>query len=132
MGGSVTSFSFVGGNIVYCDTVSILSDSFTGTPSGAAIKLSKDGKRLYVTERASQSIAVLSVNGSRLSVIDRVDCRGKEPRDFTLLANERYAVCTNQFSDSVALFEVNNGIPHYLYSFDVPAPLCVVEIANPR
>ena len=128
MGGSVTSFFFENGNLSYCDTVSILPEDFLGTPSGAAIKLSKDGRRLYVTERASQSIVVLSVDELRLSVIARVDCRGKEPRDFTLLANERYAVCTNQFSNSVALFEMDNkGIPHYIYSLYVAAPICAVE-----
>ena len=128
MGGSVTSFSFDNGRLNYCDTLSIVPDDFVGTPSGAAIKLSKDGKRLYVTERASQSIIVLSVMGERLSVIARVDCHGKEPRDFTLLSDERFAVCTNQFSDSVALFKMEeNGIPHYLNSIDIPAPLCAVE-----
>lgn len=128
MGGSVTSFSFDNGRLYYCDTLLIIPDDFVGTPSGSAIKLSKDGKRLYVTERASQSIVVLSVMGEQLSVIARVDCHGKEPRDFTLLSNECYAVCTNQFSDSVALFKMDeNGILHYLNSIDIPAPLCAVE-----
>ena len=129
MGGSISVFSFENGALSYIHTLSILPNNFYGDASAAAIKISKDGNILYVTERAAQSIVTISAEGSDLSIISHTNCHGKEPRDFTLLADEQYAVCTNQFSDTVALFKINEDrTPSYLNSFEVSAPLCAVEI----
>ena len=56
MGGSISIFSYTCGLLDYVNTVSVLPSNFSGVGSGAAIKLSKDGTRLYVTERSTQSI----------------------------------------------------------------------------
>ena len=128
MGGSVSSFAYSEGRLEYLDTVSVLPEGFLGVGSGAAIKLSRDGTRLYVTERASQTIAVLSVNGGELALVGRVDSHGREPRDFTLLAGDRFAVATNQFENSVALFRISDdGVPVYYNSISLPSPLCALE-----
>ncbi len=127
MGGSVSVFSYKNGMLDYIRTVSVLPEGYR-SGACAAIKLSRNGKFLYVTERRSRRIVTLSVNGDDLSVLAYTECRGDEPRDFTLLANGRFAVCTNQFSGNVALFKIReDGIPDYLNGFEIPSPLCAVE-----
>ena len=128
MGGSVSVFSWEAPHLTLLNTVSVLPKDCRGG-SGAAIKLSADGKYLYVTERKTESIITLRANGAELDLIARTSSMGKEPRDFTLLAGDRFAVCTNQFSDSVAVFKIGTDkIPNYLYSIALDAPLCAVAL----
>lgn len=127
MGGSVSIFYYENGTLDYVRTVSVLPDGYL-SGACAAIKLSPSGSLLYVTERRSQTIVTLSANGDDISVLSRTECHGEKPRDFTLLANGLFAVCTNQFSGNVALFKIGeDGIPYYLNGFDIPAPLCAIE-----
>ena len=129
MGGSISIFSYQFGALEYVDTLSVLLSDFSGTGSGAAIKLSADGTRLYVTERATQSIITLSVDGANLKILARTDCKGREPRDFTLLADDRFAVCTNQFDNAMVLFRISpEGIPTFFNQVQIDSPLCAVEI----
>ena len=129
MGGSISVFSWNAPRLELLHTVSILPENHVGIGSGAAIKLSNDGKYLYATERASATIVTLRAEGEHLSVISHTDCRGTEPRDLALLAQDRFAVCTNQKSHSVALFKISEDrTPCYLNSFELPSPLCAVEI----
>ena len=129
MGGSISIFSYQFGALDYVDTLSVLPSAFSGIGSGAAIKLSADGTRIYVTERATQSIITLSADGANLKILTRTDCNGREPRDFTLLADDRFAVCTNQFDNTVALFRMSpKDIPIFFTQVQIDSPLCAVEI----
>lgn len=129
MAATVSVFSYSNGVLAYLHDVSAKPQGFTGQGKGAAIKLSADGTRLYVTERGSETIALFEVNGAKLTPVAHFDTHGAEPRDFTLLANETYAVCTNQFGNTVALYRVEeDGVLTYLRSVPLPAPLCAIEI----
>lgn len=131
MGGSISIFSYRCGHLDYINTVSVLPANFSGVGSGAAIKLSKDGTRLYVTERSTQSIITLAVKDDDLQILAHTDCNGKEPRDFTLLADDRFAVCANQFDNTIALFCISDeGIPTFLNKIDLNAPLCAIANRN--
>ena len=131
MGGSISIFSYTCGLLDYVNTVSVLPSNFSGVGSGAGIKLSKDGTRLYVTERSTQSIITLAVKDDNLEILARTDCNGKEPRDFTLLADDRFAVCTNQFDNTIALFCISpEGVPRFLNKVELAAPLCAIENRN--
>ena len=131
MGGSISIFSYTRGLLDYVNTVSVLPSNFSGVGSGAAIKLSRDGTRLYVTERSTQSIITMAVKDDNLEILARTDCNGKEPRDFTLLADDRFAVCTNQFDNTIALFCISpEGVPSFLNKVELAAPLCAIENRN--
>ncbi len=129
MGGSVSIFAYHCGVLRYIDTVSVLPEDFMETGAGAAIKLSRNGNYLYVTERASGCIVTLQAIGAQLKLLGRTECHGKEPRDFTLLANDRFAVCTNQYSNNLSLFRISeNGIPVWMEDIALEAPLCAIEV----
>ena len=131
MGGSISIFSYTSGLLDYVNTVSVLPSNFSGVGSGAAIKLSRDGTRLYVTERSTQSIITLAVKDDNLEILASTACNGKEPRDFTLLADDRFAVCTNQFDNTIALFCISpEGVPSFLNKVELAAPLCAIENIN--
>lgn len=121
MGGSVSRFAYQKGFLRHLQTVSLLpKDRVKG--SAAAIK--RWGDRLYVTERSDGIILTLD---PALHVLSRTDCHGREPRDFTIVAKGKFALCANQFSNRLSLFQLEDGIPYYLNSVPIDAPLCIVE-----
>lgn len=127
MGASIHTYKWNDGVLTHISNVSCLPDGMT-EGKGSAIRISQDGKRLYVTERATKSIVAFSVDGENLTLVDRVDCHGDEPRDLILVGNESYAICANQFSDNCTIFKVcNDGTLEYLRSLSIKAPLCLLE-----
>lgn len=128
MGGSLSLFSYADGVLSPRVTLPITKDG--GKGKGAAVKISADGKRLYATERADEAIVLFAVGlDGTLTVADRTDSHGAEPRDFALIADEKYAVCTNQFGNNFALFRVGGeGKLTFVSQTPLPGALCVAEI----
>ena len=128
MSATISVFSYKEGTLTYLHDVDAKPQGFLEQGKGSAIRLSLDGKRLYVTERGSETIALFAVDGANLTLLSHFDSHGAEPRDFMLIADERYAVCTNQFSDQFALYRVeSNGSLTFLNSIAVPQPISVLE-----
>ena len=127
MGAAIHVYKWLDGILSHLSDVSILPDGMT-EGKGSAIRLSADGKRLYVTERATKTIVTLSVDGEKLTLIDRIDCKGDEPRDLLLIDNENFAICANQFGNDCSMFKVRiDGTLEYLSSLKIEAPLCLLE-----
>ena len=129
MAATVSTFAYRDGSLTYLHSVSATPDGFLGQGKGAAIKLARDGRHLYVTERGSERIVLFEMDGERLKRIAHFDTHGKEPRDFALVANEGFAICANQFSGNLSVYKKERDHTlTYLSSFSIPAPLCVEEI----
>lgn len=75
----------------------------------AAIRITKDGKFLYVSTRGADTIAAFEINdeGDRLKTIGSTKTAGKGPRDFALDPSEKYLLAANQDSDNLTLFKRN-------------------------
>ncbi len=90
------------GVLTYVSHTSLLSEETTDG-KGAAIRIGIGGSRLYVTERSTENIFVFSVDNERLTLLQRIDCRGTEPRDILIVGNGNYAICANQFANKLPL-----------------------------
>lgn len=129
MSATVSVFAYDKGHLTYLREVDIKPEGYIREGKGSAIKLSRDGKRLYVTERGSETIALLAVNGEELTPVSFTDSHGAEPRDFSLIADERWAICTNQFGNNFSLYKVeDDGRLTFVRCVPLPAPLCVIEL----
>lgn len=107
MGCSVTVFRWEDGRLVYRSTCPTRTYAkHPGPDKGSAIRLSKNGRRLYVTNRGENEVVVLSCRGEKLRVIGRAPTGGDEPRDFTLTPDERFGIVANQFGDTFRVFRV--------------------------
>ena len=83
-------------------SVSTLPENFNGQSTAAAIKCSRDGKAVFVSNRGDDSIAMFRVLPDGL--LERTDvCKtgGETPRDFSVF--ESYLVAANQDSDSLTV-----------------------------
>ncbi len=131
MGCSVTVFRWEDGRLLYRSTCPTRTyRPHDGPDKGSAIKLSENGRRLYITNRGENEVVVLSCRGEKLRVIGRAPTGGDEPRDFSLLAGERYGIVTNQFGNSFRLYRVrgfrkNRLVP--LQTLPLPEAICVTE-----
>ncbi|PZF84044.1 lactonase family protein [Jiangella anatolica] len=88
-------------------------DDGRGPSHPSAIRLSPDGRFLYVANRFVDDIAVLSVDGPDVALVGAVPCGGAHPRDLELDPSGEYLYVANQFSDQLVSFRVDQrtGLP---------------------
>lgn len=74
----------------------------------AAIRMSKDGRFIYVSNRGNDSIAVFEVKADHtLKLIQRVSTFGEFLRDFNWDEEEAYVVAANQNTNNATLYARN-------------------------
>lgn len=110
--------------------LSTLPAGFSGSSSGAEIRVHPHGRFLYTSNRGHDSIAVfaLAPEDGSLTLVEIVPCGGKNPRNFTLSPDGRWLVCANQGTNSLTVFSVDAGSGRLRatgHSASVPLPVCV-------
>ncbi|MHC3586360.1 lactonase family protein [Streptococcus suis] len=117
------------GQFEHLQTVSTLPEDHTGFNGTAAIRITKDGKFIYGSNRGNDSIAVYkTLADASLELVEIVPTNGKTPRDFTLSPDEKHLIVVHQDSDNATVFErdVENGcLTELSYDFYVPEAVCV-------
>lgn len=129
LGSSVSIFSYSDGELKLQNTISALPKDFSGDNTSAAIRI-KDNY-LYVSNRGHNSISVFEIKDSYNIVLKEcVDCGGNSPRDFNII--DDVLICTNEKSDNVTVFKLNNYIPEIISEseLNIPSPLCVAYKKN--
>lgn len=82
--------------------------NYAGKNGAAAIRLSNDGKFLYISNRGDDSLVVFKVFADgKLEMIQRISTFGSFPRDFNWSRDQRYVVAINQNSDNATLYKRN-------------------------
>lgn len=90
-------------------TYKTIPDNFTEHNGAAAIRISKDGKFIYVSNRGHDSIAVFKVlDNGKLELTQRVSVFGSFPRDFNWDKSENYLVVANQNTNNATLYRRNS------------------------
>ncbi|MBO1304943.1 lactonase family protein [Enterococcus sp. 669A] len=125
---AVLAYNSEDGSFSLLQTISTVPDDFTGESAGAAIRISKDGKFLYASNRGHNSIVVyqISEDGKSLETIQFISTEGDGPRDFNLSPENDYVVCGNQNTDNLSLYrrDAATGLLELLQK-DIYAPECV-------
>ena len=118
------------GEFEHFQTVSTLPEDYDGQKWASAIKLSADGKFLYASNRAHNSIAVFEViaDGS-LKLIENIPTDGLNPRDFTLSPDQHYLIAAHQDSPNATVFKrdpATGRLSSLSHDFYVPEAVCTV------
>ncbi len=127
---TVSVFSWADGVLTYlCEASSEVPTDILPATTAAAIRISADGKRLYISNRGEDTLIVFDIDGgTRLTLAQKVSCGGAGPRDFILTADEKHLICTNERSNSVCVFALQDGrIGPLTDTVSLPGPLCVME-----
>ncbi|MCI3027869.1 lactonase family protein [Desemzia sp. C1] len=103
----VLNYDSSNGSFDHIQTISSIPEDREEFKWGAAIRMSNDGKFLYVSNRGHDSIAVFKVSPTdgTLEVVEYVSTEGKTPRDFDLDPTNQFVVVGHQDSDNLTLFE---------------------------
>ncbi len=87
--------------------LSLLADGFEGKVGAAEIRLSPDGKQVYVSNRGDAN--TISVFGKRPSgeyvLVQNISSGGIMPRNFNLTADGKYLLAAHQASNDIVIFE---------------------------
>ncbi len=97
------------------------------TSNGAAIRLTKDNRFLYVSSRFYDAIIGYQLEGEgKLSKIQSLPSHGEIPRDFILDETDHYLLVPHQDTDNIAIFEIDqeNGQLTFIHD-ETHAPECV-------
>ena len=89
-------------------TQSILADDFSGKPWAADLKLTPDGRHLYVSERTGSTVTAFAVEAGgaalrRLAIVPSV----RQPRALGIDPAGRFLVAAGQLSNSVAVYAID-------------------------
>lgn len=76
-------------------------------PASAAIRLSPDGRFLYVSTRFADIISVFYIDGCQLKLVQQTGSGGVHPRDFTLTPDGQYLLAVNRTEGGLVSFRIN-------------------------
>ncbi len=101
---SVLDYDLTTGAFHLLQTVSTIPDDWTEHNGAAAIRISNDGRFVYVSNRGHNSLAVFEVLDGELKLIQHLTTHGDFPRDFALDPTERFILVANQNTDNATLY----------------------------
>jgi 6-phosphogluconolactonase len=105
---TLTTFSFdKNGSLKVIAETSILPKDFVGATGSAAIKISPDGKFLYVSDRGdANTIAVFKIGKEgRITQVEQISTLGKGPRDFAIDPTGNYLLVGHQYTNDIVIFK---------------------------
>ena len=125
---TVLAYDAATGSFEEKQKLSTLPEDFDGDNGGAAVRISNDGRFVYLSNRGHNSLAVFAVNeaGDALTFVQHVSTEGDHPRDFNLDPTNEFVICANQNTDNITLYrrDAENGTLTTVQK-DFYAPECV-------
>lgn len=107
MTASLDVFAYENGTLTPKQRLSLLVEGFEGKVGAAEIRLSPDGKQVYVSNRGDAN--TISVFGKRPSgeyvPVQNISSGGLMPRNFNLTADGKYLLVAHQASNDIVIFE---------------------------
>ena len=121
---SISVFAYEKGRATLLNTFEI--ECKKAKANGAAIRLSMEGKYLYVSLREENVICVFAVDGNNLKLLQKIDCGGDSPRDFDVCGS--HLIICNEKSENVSVYFMRNGlVANKATSISIKNALCVVK-----
>lgn len=105
--GEIGVYCYESGKITHVNTESLTSPNFKGHVQAAEVRISSDGKFVYVSNRGSANninVFEVSLDGG-LSLLQQIPTRGQTPRNFNLSLDGHYLLVANQESDDIRIFK---------------------------
>jgi 6-phosphogluconolactonase len=136
---TVTSFDVdpTQGTLRAAQTISTLQGVTAKRNWPAEIDLAPDGRRLYVSNRGHDSVAVFDVDptSGRLTAKGHVPAGGRNPRHFAIDPSGTWMLVAHQDDDSIQAFRLDagSGMPSPVASkVRVAKPVCLLIVSAPK
>jgi len=97
--------------------------------TGAAIKVSNDGKYIYTTLRGHNSISVFKYENNKIELLQNILSYGNTPRDLEIDKTQKYLLVANQDSDEISIYsrDVNTGKLKFINKQNTSLPTCILS-----
>jgi len=109
--------------------INALPERVVDQAQGAAIKIGKNGKMVYVSERAFSVVNVLRIDERAKKLVNRdaYPSGGESPRDLTVSPDGEWLLTANTGDHTVGVFRIDprGGLAHYHTFKKVPSPTCL-------
>ncbi|HSF54189.1 MAG TPA: lactonase family protein [Algoriphagus sp.] len=107
MAAAMDVFNYENGVLTPKQRLSLLSEGFEGNVGAAEIRLSPDGKQIYVSNRGdANTISVFGKNAlGEYLMVQNISSGGLMPRNFNLTKDGKYLISANQASNDIVIFE---------------------------
>ncbi|MEM1134668.1 MAG: lactonase family protein [Bacteroidota bacterium] len=85
-----------------------LDGAFSGLPSAAAIRLSKDGHFLYTSDRTINALSIFEFDATKsmLKLIGHQPTSGETPRDFNIDPKGNWLLAAHQNTNNIVVFSI--------------------------
>ena len=104
---TIMGFNYKNGVLTPFQTIKTLPDDYAGLKWSADIHISPDGKFLYGSNRAHESLTIYKINKKtgQLTWVAHQNVNGKTPRNFAIDPTGRFVLVANQDSDNITIFK---------------------------
>lgn len=111
--------------------VPMFDPNYTGKHGGADVKISRDGRFLYATNRGNANqVVVYKVNEQGLlSLVQTLSVEGNSPRNVQFSPDENWIIVSNQLTGNLSLFHRNKKSGKLTYKNNqiaIPSAVCTV------
>jgi len=126
---SISVYNILSDTVNVKQTVSTLPDVYTEKSFCADIHLSRNGKRIYGSNRGHNSIVTFRVGADgTLSGPTYQDCGGNWPRNFAVTRSGKYFLVANQRSDEITVISAGGDSDEAVSTLALRTPACVRTI----
>lgn len=123
---TATVYNILSDTMTAKQTVSALPEEFTEKSYCADIHLSRNGKKIYGSNRGHNSIVTFRVGvDGKLSGPSHRDCGGNWPRNFAVSPSGKFFLVANQRSDEISVVREGAHSDEAVSSLTLNAPSCV-------
>ncbi|KRC46708.1 hypothetical protein ASE16_14915 [Leifsonia sp. Root227] len=116
-----------GGRFVVASSTSTRPEGASGVNSPAAVRVTDDGRTVFVTNRGDDTVAVFAFDGpsASLTLVDAVPTQGRTPRDLVVAPGGSRVLTANQDSGDVTVFafDQQSRALTFLSTAPVPTPV---------
>jgi len=130
LNGTVTAYEYKNGRLTKIQTLSTLPDDFDGENTVSEVRITPNGRFLYVGNRGHESLAIFGVNPEtgRLTALGHEPTRGKHPRHFNIDPTGTFLIAANAYTDNVVVFRIDPKTGQLEFTdseINVPSATCV-------
>lgn len=95
------TYAVEGASFSLLDTAALLPRDFTGKADAAAIRMSEDGRSLYISLRGADLIVVFRLENGLPRLLQRADALGRDPWDILLVPGRPLLLTANRKSSAL-------------------------------
>ena len=121
---TVSVYSYADGVLEHLSMESVIPEDYTPIGGASAVRISADGKQLYVSNRGHDSVCIFDVDGSCLTNRRFIMTGGNSPREVNLDGN--FLLCGNENSASLTVFDLRTGLQTDCVS--ITRPWCILPL----